>query len=47
MDELVNDGKGERFDPGHGRLMKEWIAFRAGSEEWVQLAKETCHFAQR
>ncbi len=23
VDELVNSGKGKRFDPGHGRLMKE------------------------
>ncbi len=23
VDELVSSGKGERFDPGHGRLMKE------------------------
>ena len=22
VDELVSSGKGERFDPGHGRLMK-------------------------
>jgi hypothetical protein len=26
VDELVSRGNGEYFDPGHGRLMKEWIA---------------------
>jgi hypothetical protein len=24
VDELVSGGSGEYFDPGHGRLMKEW-----------------------
>jgi hypothetical protein len=24
-------GKGKHFDPGHGRLMKEWIAVEAGA----------------
>jgi hypothetical protein len=26
VDELVRAGKGEYFDPGHGRLMKEWVS---------------------
>ena len=26
VDELVEAGAGHRFDPGHGRLMKEWVA---------------------
>jgi hypothetical protein len=25
IDALVATGAGERFDPGHGRLMKEWL----------------------
>jgi TfoX/Sxy family transcriptional regulator of competence genes len=28
VDELVAGGKGRRFDPGHGRLMKEWATLR-------------------
>ncbi|HLJ14992.1 MAG TPA: hypothetical protein VKV15_10885 [Bryobacteraceae bacterium] len=40
VDELVSGGQGERFDPGHGRLMKEWIAVRAGAADWVELARE-------
>jgi hypothetical protein len=28
VDELVRLGKGEYFDPGHGRLMKEWLVVR-------------------
>src|SRR3972149_9892610 len=27
---LVAAGDGKYFDPGHGRLMKEWIAFAPG-----------------
>jgi hypothetical protein len=26
VDELLAAGAGDRFDPGHGRLMREWIA---------------------
>jgi len=32
VDELVAFGKGERFDPGHGRAMKEWIAVGTGTK---------------
>lgn len=28
VDALVASGKGRRFDPGHGRLMKEWATLR-------------------
>jgi TfoX/Sxy family transcriptional regulator of competence genes len=28
VDELVESGKGKRFDPGSGRLMKEWASLR-------------------
>jgi TfoX/Sxy family transcriptional regulator of competence genes len=33
VDELVEAGAGHRFDPGHGRLMKEWVALRPAHEE--------------
>jgi TfoX/Sxy family transcriptional regulator of competence genes len=33
VDELVEAGAGHRFDPGHGRLMKEWVALRPADEE--------------
>ena len=32
VDELVEAGAGHRFDPGHGRLMKEWIALIPADE---------------
>ena len=33
VDELVEAGTGHRFDPGHGRLMKEWVALEPADEE--------------
>lgn len=44
VDELVRFGIGVYFDPGHGRLMKEWVAVRDAEESWVGLAKEARRF---
>ena len=41
VDALVASGEGERFDPGHGRLMKEWLAVESASDDaWLALATE-------
>ena len=42
--ELVAQRKGEPFDPGHGRLMREWLALDGGEAEWVKLAREARKF---
>jgi hypothetical protein len=45
VDELIAAGTGTRFDPGHGRLMKEWVSIspqHGGS--WPQLADEALQF---
>jgi hypothetical protein len=47
VDELVSGGKGVYFDPGHGRLMKEWVAVGTGRAPWVELAKEAYRFVKR
>jgi len=47
VDELVSSDKGERFDPGHGRLMKEWVVVRAARASWIDLAKEAYDFVKR
>jgi hypothetical protein len=35
VDEMVEARKAERFNPGHGRLMKEWAALRSEEAQWV------------
>jgi TfoX/Sxy family transcriptional regulator of competence genes len=46
VDDLVSGGVGEHFDPGHGRLMKEWVAIGAKAVNWVELAKEAYEFVK-
>lgn len=40
VDELVEAGAATRFDPGHGRLMKEWAVFDGNKSKWAGLARE-------
>jgi TfoX/Sxy family transcriptional regulator of competence genes len=41
VDELVDAGKGRRFDPGHGRLQKGWLDVDSASAKvWLDLATE-------
>jgi hypothetical protein len=45
VDELVAAGEGERFDPGHGRIMKEWLALKPESElDWEELAEAALEY---
>ena len=45
VDELVASGDGERFDPGHGRIMKEWFSLNPDSRQgWLPLATEAMEF---
>ena len=45
VEALIASGEGERFDPGHGRLMKEWVTVASTSEEgWLPLAREAREF---
>jgi hypothetical protein len=44
LDALVRSGQAKNFDPGHGRVMKEWVALDGGKADWVALAKEACEF---
>jgi hypothetical protein len=48
VDALVASGDGTRFDPGHGRLMKEWLVVSLTSTlDWLVLAKEAMAFVGR
>lgn len=44
LDELVRAGLGEHFDPGHGRLMREWVAVEPGGADLVDLARVAHRF---
>lgn len=46
VDELVARRKGVRFDPGRGRIMKEWIVIPPKKEDWLQIAKEAYEFVK-
>lgn len=41
---LVAKGVGAPFDPGHGRLMKEWLTVTSAKASWVNLANEAHDF---
>ena len=48
VDELVASGAGTRFDPGHGRPMKEWLDLDSDSgEKWLDLATESEAFVAK
>ncbi len=47
VDELVSRGVGANFNPGHGRLMKEWVVVGPGRARWVALATEAYQFVTR
>jgi hypothetical protein len=41
VEELVANGAGQQFDPGHGRLMKEWLVVHSTTRQaWLDLARE-------
>lgn len=45
VEALEASGIGRRFDPGHGRLMKEWLALGPkASGQWAGLAQEALRF---
>ena len=45
VDELVNAGAGVHFDPGHGRVQREWLSVDSqDAEEWLALATEAESF---
>ena len=48
VDSLTASGVGHNFDPGHGRLMKEWIAVSPKeARRWPGLVEEARDFVAR
>jgi hypothetical protein len=41
---IVEQGDGEFFNTGGGRLMREWVALDGGEARWLSLAKEARQF---
>jgi hypothetical protein len=47
VDELVDAGRGRRFDAGKGRPMREWFALASTSRQaWIPLAQEAFDFVR-
>jgi len=45
VEDLTASGVGHPFDPGHGRLMKEWVAVSpTASRRWRKLVEEARAF---
>lgn len=40
VDALVAARVGEHFDPGHGRVMKQWLAVTSPKADWPELVRE-------
>ena len=48
VEELVEEDVGEAFDPGHGRLQKEWLSvLGADPDLWRALATESEAFVAK
>ena len=48
VEALVEDGSGRRFDPGHGRIQREWLDVESDEfGTWVALATESEAFVAR
>ena len=45
VDAFIASGDGTRFDPGHGRVMKEWLVLSPTSKsDWLAIATEALGF---
>ena len=46
VDELVRTRAATRYDPRHGRVMKEWAVISEHYDNWLELAEEAYDFVQ-
>jgi TfoX/Sxy family transcriptional regulator of competence genes len=44
VEALVASGRGEPFETGGGRVMKEWVVIRDVQAKWLELAREAHAF---
>jgi hypothetical protein len=45
VDELVSSKEGTRYDPGRGKIQREWLAVKPTRSTSLHLAKEAMKFA--
>lgn len=47
VEELISSGNGLPYDPGNGKIMKEWVIIpEKYSEKWIDFASEAKEFAK-
>jgi hypothetical protein len=46
VDALVAAGEGDYFDPGHGRLMKEWVVLDPRGPDRLELVRSAYRFVR-
>ena len=45
--ELISSGEGKPYDPGNGKIMKEWVIIpEEHSDKWIAYASEAKQFAK-
>ena len=45
VEAMVQSGEGANFDPGHGKLMKEWVAVEPSTKrQWLNLVLAAKNF---
>ena len=48
VDELINSGNGQPYDPGNGKIMKEWVIIPMDvKEKWIEYTNEAMKFAKK
>ncbi|MHA2006221.1 MAG: hypothetical protein ACXABO_16455 [Promethearchaeota archaeon] len=47
VSELISSGNGQPYDPGNGRIMKEWVIIPLEySDKWINYASEAMDFVK-
>ena len=46
VEELEASGAGHKFDPGHGRVMKEWLVLEVESDGWLPYFREALQYVR-
>jgi hypothetical protein len=46
VDDIVSAGFGVPFEPGPGRVMKEWVSVDTKGPPWIELAREAHRFVK-